>query len=497
MAPAGVTRRIQSLPHIRYLVLVLILAISALIAYVLVYNIFILSENEKEIRRRETAAIARVFTGILNASRNSRRHMAGLSEQIQGHQPSQVQLCPEQLAIVLLRNLEQDHEHQVRVLRRLPDHPSFSPDEQRMVDILEHNPGWTECSAPSSSGDHYYYILRLPPNSTCNSCHNPTSQTKLHSISGEGFLSIRVPLRIMSATTRQTLLGLSLATFLLVGIAVFFVFRLLRKVSRLSRQLVESNLDLEERNLLLQHLEQGKSEMYQMLIHDMKAPLTFMTGSLQLLQERKVGRLTERQVELVSLVLRGCYRLRTIISNILDINRLEEGKLELHFEPVDLPRFFEEKGSTWKGFAESQDKCFDVQILPGAEEVITDAALLERILENLVSNALKHTRPGEGSIVISVSPPETEDGFTFCVSDNGEGIPDEFHAVLFEKFTTAQRQKMKMSSDTGLGMPFCKMAVESMGGRIWFRSAPGAGTDFCFLLPTIPVALTGPLKGRP
>jgi signal transduction histidine kinase len=227
-----------------------------------------------------------------------------------------------------------------------------------------------------------------------------------------------------------------------------------------------------------------------MLVHDMKAPLTFMIGSLQMLEEQENGPLNPEQAELVELVLRGCNRLEGMITNILDINRLEEGKLDLSIAPVEPGQLLNDRMAVWQLSCRSQRKSLEIISNSSRRVIQTDRHLLERIMENLVSNAIKHTRPGTGKIRISVEDWKDRAGILIRVSDNGEGIPEAYREKIFDKYTTAKKQDLGMKSDTGLGLTFCKMAITVLGGEIWLESEPSDETSFCFYLPneTIPPA---------
>lgn len=230
-------------------------------------------------------------------------------------------------------------------------------------------------------------------------------------------------------------------------------------------------------------VDQLKEELFHMLIHDMKIPLTFMIGSLQLLQEQKVGNLNREQTDLVNLILRGCRRLENMIFNILDIDRLEEGKIDLHNERVDLKEIVADRIRYWAPIAQKQGKQISWSAKTAHCEIECDRHLLERILENLLSNAVKHTREGSGLVRIEVEDNPTPGFILIRVQDNGEGIPLDYQDRIFNKYAVVASQELGLKSDTGLGLTFCKMATDAMRGKIWVESTPDKGSIFNLELP--------------
>jgi signal transduction histidine kinase len=346
--------------------------------------------------------------------------------------------------------------------------------------------------ALASASGSYYYIKRLDIRPDCLPCHGGPRGTR--DISGYpreglavgdfgGAISVRIPAAGLIQNSRQRA-WLQLAFgVVLAAVAIALTFHLLRRMTRLSVDLSRANADLERQNTRMTLLEKQKGDLFHMLIHDMKAPLSFMIGSLQMLQEQKVGPLNAEQDELAALVLRGCHRLENMISNLLDINRLEEGKLELRVEEVDLQRLMADRGRPWIQLARRQHKVFDIRLTSRHALLHCDRNLLDRILENLISNAFKHTHERAGEIRLEISDWENPVGVLFRLVDNGEGIPKEFTDRIFEKYSVVQGQELGLKTDTGLGLAFCRLAVQAMGGNIWVESAPGQGTSFFFNLP--------------
>jgi signal transduction histidine kinase len=124
----------------------------------------------------------------------------------------------------------------------------------------------------------------------------------------------------------------------------------------------------------------------------------------------------------------------------------------------------------------------EVSVDPAAQWITADVRLVERVMSNILSNAIRHSHPG-GAITISVAPGAEDGGVEVSIRDFGEGIPKEYHERIFEKFGQAGLREYGHKTDTGLGLAFCKMAVEAHGGSVRVESEPGKGSRFSFSLP--------------
>ncbi|MBN2432128.1 MAG: DUF3365 domain-containing protein [Acidobacteria bacterium] len=388
------------------------------------------------------------------------------------------------------RLFSETSDHTLRIIGPNARSPEHHPDriETRLLEEMQRRPDQETCFFYDAENGRYYYLRRMNYIHSCRRCHtlhtvNPTpAGGPLDEFAGA--ISLQIPSTVLQRASWLDIIVLVLFTLLLAGFSIALVVFFLRRISTLSASLARSNDALEIRNRKLHQLEAFKIDLFQMLIHDMKAPLTFMIGSLQVMLEKKIGTLNGEQEKMVSLVLRGCYRLKEMVSNILDVNRLEEGKLEINVQVIPICDFLESQTAPWLQQAERQDKSFQLEChtLMG-QTIHSDPDLLARILENLISNAVKHTSPRTGLIRLVARPAE-DDGVLFEVIDNGEGIPAEFMDRLFEKYSVLKNQAdHRPNSNTGLGLFFCKLAVETMGGRIWAESEPAEGTTFVFHLP--------------
>lgn len=227
-----------------------------------------------------------------------------------------------------------------------------------------------------------------------------------------------------------------------------------------------------------EHEERVRDQLVHMLVHDLKNPITAVLGLLDLV--RGDERLPEDLTDLVKLSQEEAQHLLHLSVNMLDVRKIQAGKMNLNPELLFAPMLGEviqqSKGDVGSGLSERQ---LTVEVPPGLSPVQADPEILRRIFANLLSNALKHTRVG-GNITVRVG--ELTDKLQFSVSDDGEGIPPEDIPNLFAAFEQS-RLTLHGRFDTGMGLAFCKLAVEGHGGRIWVDSVRGEGSTFFFTLP--------------
>ena len=262
--------------------------------------------------------------------------------------------------------------------------------------------------------------------------------------------------------------------------------RLEREVEARTRDLVEANEHLtQQRNELsrtndeLLKLQVLKEDLTNMVVHDLKGPLAEIQANLEMMKARELDELMAEFVEAAQL---GGNDLLRMITNLLDISRLEENRLVLDREEIAVDRVFAEVTERQAPLARLSGinlTCEADSTLPACS---VDRRIFERIINNLLSNALDYTPEG-GRVTLSAR--QENGNFRFEVADTGSGIPEELHQKIFEKFSQGQDNRLRTSS--GLGLTFCKMAVEAHGGHIWVESAPGRGSRFIFLVPQPPL----------
>ena len=235
----------------------------------------------------------------------------------------------------------------------------------------------------------------------------------------------------------------------------------------------------------LQNLEGLRDDMVQMLVHDLRTPLTSVMAGLQSLEYAMGDDPIQR--EILDISLRGGYSLTQMINTILDVSRGEAGELALTKYPVTPEALIQAATEQVLHLSQAKNQSLTSVITPQLPPLVADEDKLRRVLVNLLGNAIQHTPKG-GSIEVSVRvEPSTEDGaadgqnLLWCVCDNGSGIAETDFERIFQKFGQAKPGERKAS--TGLGLTFCKLVIESHGGRIWVESELDKGSRFSFTLP--------------
>ncbi|MBE0615453.1 MAG: PAS domain-containing protein [Burkholderiales bacterium] len=230
----------------------------------------------------------------------------------------------------------------------------------------------------------------------------------------------------------------------------------------------------------LKRLDRLKSEFVSTVSHELRTPLTSIRGSLGILAGGVAGPLSDKVKGFIDIAKDNCERLIRLINDILDMEKIESGKMTFQLQVLDLMQLIEQTVKANEGFA-AQHKV-RLQIIsarPGAK-VHVDADRLAQVLTNLISNACKFS-PVEGSVDITVSGHD-ERCFVGVV-DHGPGISEEFRKRIFQKFSQEDSSDMRQKGGTGLGLSISKAIIEGLGGEIGFETEVGGGSTFYFYLP--------------
>jgi PAS domain S-box-containing protein len=231
--------------------------------------------------------------------------------------------------------------------------------------------------------------------------------------------------------------------------------------------------------------ERLKKEFTSTLSHELRTPLTSIIGSLQLINSGVLGEVDRDIAELTGVAERNGQRLLDLINDILDIEKIESGKLTLFLEVFPLEDMVQEAIVLNKAFAERFKVRFEVRTQLQGQQVNADRKRLLQVMTNLLSNAAKFS-PEAGTVEITLH--ELGNVIRVGVHDRGPGIPEEFRARIFGRFAQADSTTSRQKGGTGLGLAICKRLVEHMHGHIGFQDRAGGGTTFWFDLPRHVVA---------
>jgi PAS domain S-box-containing protein len=233
-----------------------------------------------------------------------------------------------------------------------------------------------------------------------------------------------------------------------------------------------------------------KSEFLANMSHELRTPLNAILGFTEIVHSREVGPLSAKQDEFLTHVLSGGRHLLRLINDVLDLVKLESGKLIFHPEPIEIPDIVREVISSLEPAAKSGRIQVRMEVDEAVGPMLADATRLKQVLYNYLSNALKFTPPG-GSVVVR-SRLEGAGAFVLEVEDSGVGIRPEDLRRLFVEFQQLDAGYTKKYGGTGLGLAFTRRLVEAQGGSVGVRSTPGQGSVFHALLPRRVVAAQGP-----
>jgi len=226
--------------------------------------------------------------------------------------------------------------------------------------------------------------------------------------------------------------------------------------------------------------ERLKKEFTSTLSHELRTPLTSIIGSLQLINAGVLGEVPKDVAELTEVAERNGQRLLDLINDILDIEKIESGKLTLNPQVIRVDELVREAMVLNKGFGDRFKVRFEARGELLAREVSADRKRLLQVMTNLLSNAAKFSPEGE---VVEITTEELAECLRVGVHDRGPGIPEAFRARVFGRFNQADSTTSRQKGGTGLGLAICKRLVEMMQGRIGFQDRPGGGTTFWFELP--------------
>jgi len=249
--------------------------------------------------------------------------------------------------------------------------------------------------------------------------------------------------------------------------------------NRLATSLRKQHRSIKKKNQELRKLEKLRTDLFNMLVHDLKGPISVIIANLDVLTYTLEE---EENIEFVETARSSCNTLYNMVSNLLDITRLEEGKLPLVLEEIKLQAIIKESQSALLVSLKTKDIRFTIDF-PESDDVSlqVDRSMILRVLQNLLMNAIDYSPHGE-TLTLGYRHHDSG-GIEFFVSDKGPGVPEHSRESIFDKYVQLDKKADGRVYTTGLGLAFCKMAVEAHGGQIGVESGEQEGSRFYFVLP--------------
>lgn len=260
-----------------------------------------------------------------------------------------------------------------------------------------------------------------------------------------------------------------------------------------SKSLEEKNHQIADRNVEIQRKAEElalstkyKSEFLANMSHELRTPLNSILLLSRLMSENSDGNLNEDQIESASVILSSGSSLLTLIDEILDLAKIESGKMSLDYQMVNIMEVLKDLQSLFRPLINQKNLSFAINIDADAEKNIeTDRLRVDQVLRNLISNALKFT--STGSITINIKKDPSQENFIiFSVVDTGIGIPDDKQAIIFEAFQQADGSTRRKFGGTGLGLSISREIAKLLGGELRIKSKVGVGSEFSLIIPTEP-----------
>jgi signal transduction histidine kinase len=262
------------------------------------------------------------------------------------------------------------------------------------------------------------------------------------------------------------------------------------EVEELAEALNKTAKSLTKMNLEHKQLERAKTEFLSITSHELRSPMTSMRAQLQMLIGTYYGKLNQKQIEALSMVLRNTERLDNIIIDFLEISRIEAARLKFNFVKTNLVALINLIIEEMKVVLAEKE----IEIISATKKlpiIEVDPDRVGQILRNLINNSLKFSRQN-GTILVKAR--KDKNFILFSVQDTGIGISSQAQARIFEPFFQEEKTIYREHSGTGLGLAICRGIVESQGGNIWVKSTKNKGATFYFTIPLKPIPQVKPVK---
>ena len=248
----------------------------------------------------------------------------------------------------------------------------------------------------------------------------------------------------------------------------------------MAERLQAQNKELSAINERLTAADRVKTQFLASVTHELKTPLSTITGYSEMMLERIGGELNAMQRDFVEEIAASTHHLNQMVNDVLDFSKAAAGTMDMRFEEFDISKLVNDAEANVRPLLRKKGQSFDVLLASDLNNVVADRLRIKQVLLNLLSNAIKFTPQGGR---ISLKSFKDDGYWGIVVADNGIGIKEEDFLKVFEPFSQVDSSYARRFEGTGLGLAICQRMVGIHGGRIWVESQPGKGSSFYFTIP--------------
>lgn len=259
---------------------------------------------------------------------------------------------------------------------------------------------------------------------------------------------------------------------------------LTRELEDTNRGIVALYAEIEDKAERLRRADEMKSRFLSNTSHELRTPLSSIRALAQLLLDRMDGDLTEEQERQVTFIAKAAADLSELVNDLLDLAKIEAGRVETHVEPVVVENLFRALKGMMRPLVDEARVELVFEPSGITEPFLSDEGKISQILRNFISNALKFTE--HGSVLVFAAHDRERDTISFAVADTGIGIDADNLQLIFEEFSQIEHPLQRRSKGTGLGLPLCRKLADLLGGRVEVTSTVGVGSTFTLVLPRNP-----------
>jgi len=222
------------------------------------------------------------------------------------------------------------------------------------------------------------------------------------------------------------------------------------------------------------------SEVVSIVSHQLKTPLSVIKGYLEVLISEDLGKLNEQQKEYLRDTLENTQRMILLVKDLLDVSKIEEGRLEFKIKPSSLEKIVREAIKEFSPLTKAKNCTIFLKVSGKIPPLNIDPMKIKQVITNILSNAIEYNDK-KGEIYLTIK--RKGNNVLFCCKDTGIGIPEREKKKVFTKFYRSERAIILATGGSGLGLFISKAIIKKSGGKIWFKSKEGKGSTFCFSLP--------------